>query len=160
MAGEPARLEIARVGRPHGLRGDVHVWPISDRDERFVVGAHAFLGQREVVIAASRKQADHWVVRFEGVDDRNGAEALNGGVLKAEPLGPLPEGEFWVHELVGCAVRDQHGVDRGSVAAVQENPAHDLLVLDSGALVPMVFVREMVDGVVQVDVPDGLFDEV
>lgn len=153
------RLEIARIGKAHGLRGDVHVWPITDRDERFAPGARSFVGSRELVVAQARRQSDHWVVRFEGVDDRSAAEALNGGVLMAEPLGPLPEGEFWVHELVGQSVRDQHGIVRGIVEAVQENPAHDLLVLDTGALVPMVFVRETADGVISIDVPDGLFDE-
>ena len=159
MAGAPARLEIARIGRAHGLRGEVHVWPVTDRDERFQPGATAMVGARELVVASARRQGDHWVVRYEGVDDRTAAEALNGGVLTAEPLGPLPEGEFWVHELVGCTVRDQHGVDRGVVEAVQENPAHDLLVLADGALVPMVFVRTVVDRVITIDAPDGLFGE-
>ena len=44
------------------------------------------------------------------------------------------------------------------MTAVEANPAHDLLVLDSGALVPMVFVVEQRDGVVVIDPPDGLFD--
>ena len=153
------RLEIARIGKAHGLRGDVHVWPVTDRDERFASGARSYVGSRELVVANARRQSDHWVVHFEGVDDRNAAEALNGGVMMGDPLGELPEGEFWVHELVGLHVRDQHGIDRGVVDAVQENPAHDLLVLDTGALVPMVFVRETRDGVIMIDVPDGLFDE-
>ena len=159
MAGAPARLEIARIGRAHGLRGEVHVWPVTDRDERFQPGARATVGARELVVAGARRQGDHWVVRFEGVDDRSAAEALNGGVLTAEPLGPLPSGEYWVHELVGCSVVDQLGVERGVVEAVLEIPAHDLLVLDDGALVPMVFVRSVLDGVISVEVPAGLFGE-
>jgi 16S rRNA processing protein RimM len=154
----PERLQIARVGRAHGLRGEVHVWPITDREERFAPGARAFLRQREMVIAAVRPMDGHWLIRFEGVDDRNAAEALNGGVLEAEPLGPLPEGEYWVHELIGRRVRDQHGREHGRVEAVQDNPAHALLVLESGALVPMVFVRTTQDDVIDVDVPEGLFE--
>jgi 16S rRNA processing protein RimM len=83
-------------------------------------------------------------------------------VLAAEPLaadaGELTDGEFWVHELVGSRVVDRAGVGRGSVIAVEANPAHDLLVLDGGALVPMVFVVEQRDGEVVIDPPDGLFD--
>lgn len=159
MAGTPAPLEIARIGKAHGLRGEVHVWPISNRPERFAPGAQAMLDDRELVVATARRQADHWVVHFEGVDDRSAAELLTGGVLVAAPLGSLPEDEFWVHELIGCSVRDQHGVERGVVEALEENPAHDLLVLTTGALVPMVFVREVRDGVITVDVPEGLFPE-
>ena len=55
-------------------------------------------------------------------------------------------------------VRDPSGARIGVVDAVQANPAHDLLVLDSGALVPMVFVVDHEPGVVVVDLPDGLLD--
>lgn len=94
---------------------------------------------------------------FRGCTTREGAEALRGRVLYAEPLEE--EGTLWVHELIGCRVVSSDGVDRGVVASVQENPAADLLVLESGALVPVVFVTgPPAEGVVQVDTPDGLFD--
>ena len=60
--------------------------------------------------------------------------------------------------MIGAVVRDRSGTDLGRVAAVEANPAHDLLVLDSGALVPMVFVVSHEHGVVLVDPPEGLFD--
>ena len=78
-------------------------------------------------------------------------------MLLAEPIDD-PD-TLWIHELIGCRVRSQDGVDRGVVESVQANPASDLLVLDSGALVPLRFVvGEPADGVIAVDVPDGLFD--
>ena len=66
---------------------------------------------------------------------------------------------MWVHELIGAEVRDRAGRALGRVVAVEANPAHDLLVLDGGALVPMVFVVEH-DATVRVvvDLPDGLLD--
>ena len=63
-----------------------------------------------------------------------------------------------MHEVVGAEVQDRSGATVGRVVAVEANPAHDLLVLDGGALVPMVFVVEQRDGVVVVDPPEGLFD--
>jgi 16S rRNA processing protein RimM len=98
------------------------------------------------------------VIRFDGVDDRTAAELLRNKVVEAEPLPEAPEGELWVHELIGSEVRDPAGELLGSVVAVEANPAHDLLVLDGGALVPMVFVVSSQDGVVVVDPPDGLLD--
>lgn len=97
-------------------------------------------------------------MRFEGVDDREGADTLRGRLVEAEPLDEAPEGEFWVHELIGSEVRDRSGAALGKVVAVEANPTHDLLVLDGGALVPMVFVVSHESGVVVVDPPDGLFD--
>jgi 16S rRNA processing protein RimM len=97
-------------------------------------------------------------VRFEGITDRNAAEELRGAMLVGEPLDDPGEGRVWVHELVGEEVRDVHGTTLGRVTAVEVNPAHDILVLDGGALVPMVFVVDRQAGVVVVDPPDGLLD--
>ena len=65
---------------------------------------------------------------------------------------------MWVHDLIGCVVIDQHGVDRGKVVGVVENPASDLLELADGALVPARFiVATPPGGPIEVDAPDGLF---
>jgi len=118
------------------------------------------------VIVASRPHQGRWLVRFDGIADRSAAEALRGRLLTAEPLpatAPAPDGgdaadTLWVHELVGARVREVDGTERGTVTAVQANPAHDLLVLDSGALVPVTFVTEHDADTVVVDTPDGLFE--
>ena len=162
--GAPAagdRLVVGRIGRAHGLRGEVAVRFTSNRPERAEAGAVLHVGDRQLVVAASRPHQDRVLVQFEGVDDRTAAEALQGLELTAAPLGDeveLDDDEVWVHEIVGAEVRDRSGEAIGRVAAVEANPAHDLLVLDDGALVPMVFVVEQRDGVVVIDPPDGLFD--
>lgn len=155
---DDARLEVGRVGRAHGLRGEVTVTPVTNVEARFQPGATLWIDGQPRVVASSRPNQHRYVIRFEGVDDRNAAELLRNKVVEAEPLPDAPEGELWVHELIGSEVRDLAGAVLGSVVAVEANPAHDLLVLDGGALVPMVFVVSSADGVVVVDPPDGLLD--
>jgi 16S rRNA processing protein RimM len=153
------RLEVGRVAKAHGLRGEVAVVPISNQPTRFEPGARLWAGERSLVVVGSRPHQGGYLVQFAGIDDRNGAEALRGVVLAADaPPGPPPEGELWVHELIGAEVRDRAGAPLGRVVAVEANPAHDLLVLDRGTLVPMVFVVETTDRVVTVELPDGLLD--
>lgn len=130
----------------------------TNRLERTQPGAVLFADARRLVVIGARPHRDRWVVRFEGVDDRVAAEALRGVVLTAHPLGPLPDDELWAHELVGSVVCDRDGQELGRVAAVEANPAHDLLVLDDGALVPIVFVVELAPGRVVVDPPEGLLE--
>jgi 16S rRNA processing protein RimM len=150
------------VGRAHGLRGEVAVRFSSNRPERAAPGAVLYAGDRELVVASSRPHQGRVLLCFEGVDDRTAAESLLGLELTAAPLGgdevELDDDELWVHEVVGAEVQDRSGAIVGRVVAVEANPAHDLLVLDGGALVPMVFVVEQRDGVVVVDPPEGLFD--
>ena len=94
---------------------------------------------------------------FDGYRTREAAEELRGLLLWAEPVAD--DTVLWVHELIGCEVVDQHGKGRGTVVAVLDNPAADILELDSGALVPVNFVTEGPSGSsVRVDVPEGLFD--
>jgi 16S rRNA processing protein RimM len=151
-------LEVGRIGRAHGLHGEVSVAAITNRDERFAPGSVLHAGSREFVVASSRRHQDRWLVRFEGIEDRTAAELLRNLVLEAEPIEGDDDDELWVHELVGAEVRDKAGTVVGRVTAVEANPAHDLLVLENGALVPAVFVVEQRDGVVIIDPPEGLFD--
>jgi 16S rRNA processing protein RimM len=97
-------------------------------------------------------------VQFDGIKGRTAAEALRGLELEAEPL-EVP-GTLWVHELVGATVRDAAGTELGRVAAVEANPASDLLVLESGGLIPARFIttHDAAGRTVHVDIPDGLLD--
>lgn len=153
----PARLEIGRVGRAHGLRGEVAVSLTSDRAERLAPGAQLLADDRPVVVASARPHQQRVLVRFEGVEDRTAAEALQGAVLRAEAL-PSEADELWVHELVGAIVCDPTGAELGVVEAVEANPASDLLVLDGDRLVPLTFVVAHEPGRITVEVPEGLFD--
>lgn len=152
------RLEVGWVGKAHGLRGEVVVHPVSNRPERFAAGSVVDVAGVPRRIETSRAQGDKYVVRFEGVTDRDAAERLRGARLTGEPLGEAPEGEVWVHEVIGSEVVDRAGTVLGRVEAIEANPASDLMVLDGGALVPMVFVVEQERGRVVVDVPEGLLD--
>ncbi len=151
------RLEVGRVGRAHGLAGEVAVTLLTNRPERAAPGSVLYADDRHLVVTAARPHQGRWLIRFEGVDDRTTAERLLGVRLFAEPLSG-EDGELWVHELIGSEVRDLDGSVLGVVATVEANPAHDLLVLEDGALVPVVFVRDQGDGYVVVDVPDGLLE--
>jgi 16S rRNA processing protein RimM len=95
-------------------------------------------------------------VRFEEIGDRTTAQRYTNVPVYAEPLDD-PE-ELWVHELIGSAVVETDGTRRGTCVAVVANPASDLLELDSGALVPVVFVVDRAPGRIVIDPPAGLFE--
>jgi 16S rRNA processing protein RimM len=154
---DPPRLEVGRVGRAHGIRGEVALTLVTDRVERVAPGAVLWAGGRRLEVRSSRPHQGRFLVHFEGVGDRSAAEVLHGAVLSAEPLDD--PGALWVHELVGAEViAAADGTSLGTVAAVEANPASDLLVLDGGGLVPLTFLVRVEAGRLVVDPPAGLLD--
>jgi 16S rRNA processing protein RimM len=158
----PRRLEVGRVGRAHGLGGEVAVTFVSDRTERTTPGAVLYVPRADgteqaLVVETARPHQGRWLLGFAGIEDRTAAEALLGVVLRADELPSEPD-ELWVHELVGATVVQADGTVVGEVVAVQANPAHDLLVLADGVLIPVTFVVDHGPGRVVVDLPDGLLE--
>lgn len=150
-------LEVGRIVKPHGLGGEVVVSMISDRPERLEPGSVLETDRGPMRVLSSRPHQDRHLVNFDGITSREQAESVRGLQLRAEPLDD-PDA-LWVHELVGCQLDTLDGVSRGHVVAVIENPASDLLELDTGHLVPIVFLKSgPTDGRVVVDTPPGLFD--
>ena len=147
---------MGRIGRPHGIQGEVYVSLTTDRTERLGVGACLVAGDRTLVVTAARPHQDRWLVSFEGVVGRSAAEALTNVELRAEPIAD-PDA-VWVHDLIGSSVVETDGTERGRCVAVIANPADDILELESGALVPARFVVSCVDSVTTIDPPSGLFD--
>jgi 16S rRNA processing protein RimM len=150
-------LEVGRIVRPHGLRGEVVVDLWTDLVERLARGTVLDTDRGPLTVTASRPFQERFLVQLEGIDDRPSADGWRGVVLRA-PAVERP-GTLWVHELVGSELVTEAGEVVGRVAAVEPNPASDLLVLEDGALVPLRFVlRQDPDRRLVVELPEGLLD--
>jgi 16S rRNA processing protein RimM len=149
-------LEIGYLRKAHGVRGQVNVQLATDRPERLVPGARWFARGGWLTVVAATPHQDRWLVTFEEIRDRLGAQRYTNTPVYAEPLED-PD-ELWVHELIGTPVVETDGTPRGTCVAVIDNPAADLLELDSGALVPVVFVTERSADRIVIDPPAGLFE--
>jgi 16S rRNA processing protein RimM len=178
------RLVVARIGRAHGLRGEVTVEVHTDVPERrFVRGAvlHVPDGGRQRELAAAgrpttltvtgaRNHNGILLLTFAEVPDRTVAEALRDVLLEADvpEADDVVEPDAWYeHQLVGLSVVDPAGTQLGEVVGLQDRPAQDLLVVRTPAgerLVPFVHalvpVVDPVAGRVVVDAPPGLLDDV
>lgn len=145
---------VGKITRAHGLRGEVVVLVFSDNPDRFEPGSTMFLEDgREVRVRASRPNGGRLLVSFDGIEDRTVAEGLRGLslVVPRSMLPPLPEGEYWPHQLEGCSVVTESGRILGSIVDVIANPANDLWVAvdETGTEILVPAIREVV---VRVDV--------
>lgn len=134
------QLVVGRIGKAHGLRGELTVeMRTDDPDRRFAVGTRLVTDPADrgpLIVRSTRPHAGRLLVCFEGVSDRTAAERLRGTLLTVDSalLPPLedPE-EFYDHELVGLAAFTPDGVALGSVVDVLHPPGPDLLVLACGS---------------------------
>lgn len=171
-ARESELVIVGQVGRAHGIRGQVGVIPrTDDPDIRFVVGAVLATDsppRGPLTITEARNHSGRLLLRFEGIEDRNGAEALRGTMLLvargARPALQDPD-DFYDSDLIGLRAVDADGTALGIVADVIHSAAADLLALDvEGREVLVPFVRQIVPvvdiaaGTLTVDAPDGLFE--
>jgi 16S rRNA processing protein RimM len=122
---------VARIGAPHGVRGEVRLWSFTD--DPLAVAEYGPLttrdGSRRFTIAAMRAAKDHLVVRFEGVPDREAAQALTGVELyvSREVLPETEDGEYYLADLIGLTAIGEDGGPIGRVLAVHNFGAGDII---------------------------------
>jgi len=168
------QLVVARIGRAHGIKGEVTVEVRTDEPElRLAPGAVLATDPPDagpLTIERGRVHSGRLLLAFEGVRDRDAAEALRNTLLVAEvdpDERPEDPEEFYDHQLIDLDVVTRDGTHVGRIAEVAHLPAQDLLVVrraEGGeALVP--FVGEIVPEIdlaaqrIVVDPPPGLLDE-
>lgn len=138
---EPERLVVGHVTKPHGIKGEVYVWPLTDQPEQvYAAGRELVVGDEQgevggsaevAVVERSRPYKRGVLVKFRGYEDRSAVEQLTGRYLLApiEDLEPLQEGELYYHQLLGMEVVTAEGDVVGRVREVYETePAHLLEV--------------------------------
>jgi 16S rRNA processing protein RimM len=138
--GEPL-VRIGQVGRPHGVDGAFVVEGASEDPSRFDVGAKLLVeGVPATVVLSRRVGGGRVAIRLDRRAERGGELTVSRTALP-----PLDVGSYYVADLVGMEVIDEHGARLGFVRDVLPGPANDALELDTGLLLPLVedCVREV-----------------
>lgn len=137
---ETRYLNVGKIINTHGVRGEIRIWPQTDfPDIRFQKGSRLLLflpGQEdaapaEVEVVSARPQKNMYLLKLKGIDSMTEAEKLKGGSLKVkdEDRVPLEEGEYYVRDIVGCAVISDEGENLGVVTDVLTPGANDVWVV-------------------------------
>jgi 16S rRNA processing protein RimM len=177
MGHEPAYLVVGHLTKPHGTRGELLVWPLTDHPEAvFAPGRRLLVGTEsgelaeprlEVEVAEGRPYRKGYLVRLVGVEDRGAAEALvtRYVLVPTEELAEPEAGEVYYHQLLGLMVMTADGTVVGRVREVYETEPRHLLEVEGTERVHLIpFSREVVTrvdldaGRLVIEPPEGLLD--
>lgn len=176
MPTEGERLWVARIGKPHGTRGEVTVQLFTDEpQQRLAPGARLIREPGEhtadtatttLTVSTQRWNKQICLLQFDQISDRNGAEALRGSILYIETSEEDPDEDQWYsHQLEGFACFGPQDEALGEVRELLTGPAQDLLVIETpdGEEVMVPFVAELVPEInaeersIRLDPPAGMF---
>ena len=156
----PDFIIIGQVVRPHGIRGAVKVLPLTDDPQRFTLLKTVHLGKEDqpessYAVKKVQVQNDQIILSLNGIDSRDEAEMHRREYVQI-PLSetePLPEGAYYLYQLVGLRMITNTGASVGVVKDVESYPAHDMFVVSSGER--EILVPDVPDIVEKVDVGAG-----
>lgn len=166
-------IALARIVRPHGVRGAVKALLLADEPAALREGEACCLldpaggARRSCRIEAIRRVGRAAVLTLEGVGSMEEAGAMVGWLLAIpeERLGPLPAGTFYAEQLAGARVLTEDGVEVGEFAGVEPHPGHDLWIVRAAGrehLVPAVgeIVRrvDLAAREIRIRPPEGLLE--
>ncbi|WP_125613518.1 ribosome maturation factor RimM [Specibacter cremeus] len=163
------QVQVARLGKPHGIRGEVTAQVLTDDpDARFVAGAEFATRPARaggLVVRSARWNKDILLLGFEGVLTRNDAELLRGTTLFIDAEEDTDDDGWYEHDLLGLEVR-VGSETVGKVTGLRTLPVQDLLIVEdaNGEEVLVPFVEEIVPevdteaGYVRLTPPPGLFE--
>lgn len=162
-------LEVGKIINTHGLRGEVKVSTWTDTPDVFEDLKKVYLKNKDILTISSVKyQKNNLIVKFNELSDINEAEKLKNYVLYAEreDLGDLPEGVYYIADLIGMKVKKISGEEIGEIKDVLQTGANDIYVTGRSdkkdLLIPVIpdVVKSvnLESGEITVSLPDGLED--
>ena len=160
-------IKLGKITAPQGIKGEVRVYPYTDKPTRFSEIEAVLLNGRRCRIEKARYMKNMAVLKLEGIDDRNAAEAMRNRelLLPREELWKQPEDTYFVDDLVGCAVVSEDGAPVGTLKTIHSRPAQDLYEIEradgSSFLLPAVkeFVKDVKtdEKIIVIHLIEGLF---
>ena len=131
--GEPVFLAVGKLRRPHGVRGEMLMDVLTDFPDRLQVGKPVFIGEKRIPLLIRGRRTHHkgMLISFEGYDDPESIGVYRNAIayVRIEDLPPLPDGEFYHHQILGIRVVTEEGRVLGHLSKILETGANDVYVV-------------------------------
>jgi len=121
-------MSVGQIGKTHGLKGEVKVFSLTDSLERFKKIKNVYIDGEIRKVEGCKLQSDKAILKIEGIDTIEQAETYRNKYLmvKREDAVKLPEGSYYVADLIECSVFEEGGEELGKVYDVLSTPGNDV----------------------------------
>ena len=167
-------LIIGKLGGAHGVRGEVKVIPLTDDVRRFSSLKECMIFdekenlKKTLSVEKSRVDDSRTLIKFEGIDDRDEVAKLTGSFIgvSREDAVKLPEGRYFIADLIGLTVVDESRGDLGTIKDIINSGASDIIIVKrkgkNELLIPylnsIVKNVDLSSGKMYVVLPEGLYE--
>lgn len=148
--GEPLFLAVGKLGRPHGVKGLVVLYLLTDFPERLESGSQVYLSSEHIPmeIRSRRDYQGNLLLKFDGYDTPEAVGELSNQFLfvRADDRPPLPEGEYYHHQIIGLQAVDEQEKILGKVTEILTTGSNDVYVVqsDSGSEILLPATEEVI----------------
>lgn len=125
------KINTGKITATHGIRGEVKVYPLSDFSARFDKNSKLYVDDLPLTIEKSRSHKNMFIIKFKGYDNINDVLKFVGKYLEInkKDTAPLPEGEFYIFDIIDCHVYTNDDIYVGKVESIIETGSNDVYVV-------------------------------
>lgn len=157
-SGEPVFLVVGKLRKPHGLRGELRMEVITDFPERLVAGEQVYVSENhlQLRIRSVRWHDQYLLIAFEGYSEPEAVSSFRNQwvFVRGDDRPPLPDGEYYHHQLLGLQVVSDEGENLGTLIQILETGANDVYIIQpiSG---PELLIPATSEVILKVDLDAG-----
>ncbi len=153
-------LIIGKIGKPHGIKGELRVYPLTDFPDRFEKLHQAYIDNKVIDIISTRYSNDFVILKIKDFSSREQAAAITGKLLKISraDAAPLSKGEYYSFDIIGLAVYDENNVLVGNIIDIIKTGSNDVYVIEEPETAKHILIPALKKVVTNIDLTNKRMD--
>ncbi|WP_196594301.1 ribosome maturation factor RimM [Pectinatus sottacetonis] len=159
-ATEEKLITIGKIGKPHGVKGELRVYPLTDFPERFTNLHEAYIDNTTINIISARYSNDFIIIKAESFDNREKAAAVTGKMLKIARcnVAPLNPGEYYAFDIIGLDVYNENGNFLGIITDIIKTGSNDVYITENPVTKQQILIPALKKVVTKIDIKNKRID--
>lgn len=153
-------LIIGKIGKPHGIKGELRVYPLTDFPERFEKLRTAYIDNTAFDITSTRYSNDFVILKIKDFNNREQAATVTGKLLKINraDAAPLAKGEYYSFDIIGLIVYDENDICLGKIIDIIKTGSNDVYIIEEAETAKHILIPALKKVVTNIDLTNKRMD--